>query len=1187
MLLKNLTWNIEGFSRNRFNLCNLIQLEDPTFIFIGEPWLHLPDALLATDQISNLYNFYLNSEDRHDDLLSLQKTRAHGGTMTLWKKELDPYITIHEPTSSRILALVLDRPGYQVSIHINIYLSTAGKEACFIEDLSVLEDTIDILNEKHPDSVLYIRGDANSSSHPRQGNKRDQLFQHFLRNNNLENLPINHLTYHHFTNGGLSDSSIDVILSSKLTSEGFPNKIQEKLVKVFCGKEDSLIDSSHDAILSCTSFPPIPNLDTIDDNLVTAPRVPSSKHKINWSEEGIIAYQELLSNTLPSLQLDTPAELYPETASILFQMTNHILTSAAKITNKSVDLTTSPKKKRMQIPIDIQQAIKVKTAAHKTNLNVSRDPASSESEKIKANNSFKFAKAQHQNITRRHNNLQECERDSHFNELIFSKTPQQVFRTLKSQKSKDSSKIKSLTVHNKVYTDSSVADGFFDSISELKTLDTITANSYERFSSDYKHIIEICKAGAKIPRISSSDSIKLLKKIRPSVADFFSVTAAHYINGGDVAINHFQFLINTVLDNIEIAAIDELNKTHAVILFKGHGKNKNAATSYRTISSCPFISKAVDIYLGQLSKDDWNSKQAETQFQGDGMSHELAALLLTITIFNSILANLPIFVLLLDAKSAFDLVLRKILIRRLYLDTKPDQRILYWDHRLANRTTFCQWDGNLMGPIKDQRGVEQGGPNSSDHYKIYNNEQISTAQNSGFGSMVGDEHVGSLAQADDDALVSNDTNELQHLLQLALDYCDKYQVELSAVKTKLLVFGPPDSDYVKYAKLTSPIHIGTTKIPFVDCAEHVGVLRSVSGNLPHLHQRIVNHRKALASILYTGMTRKHRANPLASLRAELIFGAPVLFSGTAALILNKSEIEIIAHHVKETIQNLLKLYPKTPDSFIFMISGSFPGEAQLHLKQLTLFGMICRLPSNILNKIARQTLISCDDNDKSWFGQIRSLCFNYGLPNPLLLLDEPPTKESYKKLIKTNIADFWQSKLRVKAGGLSSLKYFKPQYMSILRPHPMLLTSSHSHEVNKMTVQLRMLSGRYRVGTLLKHFSPGHSGVCELCGTEIEDLVHLLLPRCPLLKDRRTLLVEYAYTILGQSTTCINIFSEIINSNEETQVQFFLDCSVIPSIIRLSQNDKNILPLLFKVCRTWCYSLHRTRLKLLGRWNTT
>ena len=118
------------------------------------------------------------------------------------------------------------------------------------------------------------------------------------------------------------------------------------------------------------------------------------------------------------------------------------------------------------------------------------------------------------------------------------------------------------------------------------------------------------------------------------------------------------------------------------------------------------------------------------------MSHELAALLLTCTIQNSLREGKPLFVLLLDAKSAFDRVLRQILVRRLFLDTTQDQRILYWDLRLASRKTFCSWDGNLMGPIHDQRGVEQGGPNSSDHYKIYNNEQLREAQESGLGSSI-------------------------------------------------------------------------------------------------------------------------------------------------------------------------------------------------------------------------------------------------------------------------------------------------------------------------------------------------------------------------------------------------------------------------------------------------------------------
>ena len=144
-----------------------------------------------------------------------------------------------------------------------------------------------------------------------------------------------------------------------------------------------------------------------------------------------------------------------------------------------------------------------------------------------------------------------------------------------------------------------------------------------------------------------------------------------------------------------------MNRAHAIILYKRHGKDKTFDSSYRTISSCPFISKAIDIYLGQLSKEDWMKRQAETQFQGEGLCHDMAALLLTTTIQHSLSIKMPIFVLLLDAKSAFDLVLRQILVRRLFLDSPQDQRIIYWDKRLANRTTYSMGgraDGTNQGP---------------------------------------------------------------------------------------------------------------------------------------------------------------------------------------------------------------------------------------------------------------------------------------------------------------------------------------------------------------------------------------------------------------------------------------------------------------------------------------------------------
>ena len=80
-----------------------------------------------------------------------------------------------------------------------------------------------------------------------------------------------------------------------------------------------------------------------------------------------------------------------------------------------------------------------------------------------------------------------------------------------------------------------------------------------------------------------------------------------------------------------LSSIEEMNRAHAVILHKGHGKDINVDSSYRTISSCPFIAKTIDIYLGKLSMNE-----------GKGMSHEKAALLLSITIQKSLNDKKPI-----------------------------------------------------------------------------------------------------------------------------------------------------------------------------------------------------------------------------------------------------------------------------------------------------------------------------------------------------------------------------------------------------------------------------------------------------------------------------------------------------------------------------------------------------------------
>ena len=153
----------------------------------------------------------------------------------------------------------------------------------------------------------------------------------------------------------------------------------------------------------------------------------------------------------------------------------------------------------------------------------------------------------------------------------------------------------------------------------------------------------------------------------------------------------------------------------ALLLYKGHTKDRTLDSSYRTISTCPLIAKGLDLYVRELAIEKWNHLQADTQYQGEGSSHELASLLVTEAIQHSKYnSRKPIFLLFLDAKSAFDTVNIPYLIRSLYQSGMECQSVLYMENRLSSRITFSEFNKILVGPIHDEQGLEQGGVSSSD-----------------------------------------------------------------------------------------------------------------------------------------------------------------------------------------------------------------------------------------------------------------------------------------------------------------------------------------------------------------------------------------------------------------------------------------------------------------------------------------
>jgi hypothetical protein len=309
-----------------------------------------------------------------------------------------------------------------------------------------------------------------------------------------------------------------------------------------------------------------------------------------------------------------------------------------------------------------------------------------------------------------------------------------------------------------------------------------------------------------------------------------------------------------------------------------------------------------------------------------------------------------------------------------------------------------------------------------------------------------------------------------------------------------------------------------------------------------------------------------------------------------SLVLSEREVNIVNQQFKRTLLGLLKIPVNTSPSIVYYISGTLPASALIHLRRLSLFGMITRLKDDPLHMHAIQVLLTSSACPKSWFVGVRDLLLQYQLPHPLVLLGSPQSKERFKNLVKSKVLDYWHTKLRGDASFLLSVPYFHPQYMSLTSPHKLLTAAgSNPYEVAKARIQLQFLISQYRSAKLTRHWSPSNpQGLCTFSpcyqSSTVESTEHILL-YCPAYIRTRDILISLGLKLRNPASHSL-VTSSLLANSEQTTMQLLLDCSALPNVIASAQAyGDEIYKDLFYFGRTWCFSIHRERKKRLGQWN--
>ena len=127
--------------------------------------------------------------------------------------------------------------------------------------------------------------------------------------------------------------------------------------------------------------------------------------------------------------------------------------------------------------------------------------------------------------------------DSKLSDIISN--PSKAFQTFRAAARSHVPNVKKLQVVGKVYCGDSVADGMFDSLNSLKAP---TMDQYDKLPS-------------YIEAVSTYE--KLLRGLKSTVTDFFSITSLHFLHLGQAGVGHFVFLLNAIISNINNAASAE------------------------------------------------------------------------------------------------------------------------------------------------------------------------------------------------------------------------------------------------------------------------------------------------------------------------------------------------------------------------------------------------------------------------------------------------------------------------------------------------------------------------------------------------------------------------------------------------------------------------------------------------------
>jgi hypothetical protein len=521
--------------------------------------------------------------------------------------------------------------------------------------------------------------------------------------------------------------------------------------------------------------------------------------------------------------------------------------------------------------------------------------------------------------------------------------------------------------------------------------------------------------------------------------------------------------------------------------------------------------------------------------------------------------------MLMDASKAFDVVDHSSMLNHLHQRGINGKLWLMIDDMYTNPSSKVKWKGAISKDLFEHQGIRQGAVSSTFFFNNRSTPLLHRLKSCPGRLRLGSIDVGALMCADDLALISNSRVGMQLLVNETAVDASQERLKFSETKTVMLDLkhGKKQPNYSRQITLYD------SSIKEVEEGKHLGIIRSNDGkNTKTVDSRIQLARRTAYALMGAGLHGLHGLSPQVSLKILNTYVLPRLTFGLETLVLSKTDSTKLERiHVKY-LKALQGLPDSTATNAVYLLSGTLPLEAQLHIATLTFVAGMCRRESSLERDILLRQVAMKDSNSHSWVVHIQRLLIHYRLPTIPSLLDSPPQKLAWSNRVRAAVTNTWEATIKDEAIQMKTLSYLTLENCIPGSVHPVWqLGNSSGQEVAKATVKARLLVQRYPLHTS-RTSGQQYGKPCPLCHSINETTEHFLL-QCTALDSVRQ-------PTLHDITAAISPYCEYPISNN-TLMRSILDPE--PGAINKLAFD----PSFQKLTRHLCYRLHRRRCQLLGQ----